>query len=345
MKKLKELFATDKNIIQKSFIITIILLAFVVTGFGAAFYSSKQCQIALHQVYEKHTMAAQKLIAITEKSDDIRYRMMAVVADKLPAVGAKKKIESLQIEIEEKWKEFQAMYDSSKLNKEDLETYKKLEGGYTLYKATITKAIELLSKDDKSKLGDLLEEDWAQVITDFLNPLRKISQNEVGAIKKTYEMATASSKLFIFSVVVGFFFVSIIGTYALYFFAKMRKNSLQVIEDLSNVGMTMFATAETVRKASESLSEVTTTNKQSIHETSTALEEIAAMVKQSAANAEKSKNVATATTESARDGEKTVKEMINAIDVISSTTTSMVTQMDETSKNLQKIENIFAEVE
>lgn len=125
----------------------------------------------------------------------------------------------------------------------------------------------------------------------------------------------------------------------------MRKNSLQVIEDLSNVGMTMFATAETVRKASESLSEVTTTNKQSIHETSTALEEIAAMVKQSAANAEKSKNVATATTESARDGEKTVKEMINAIDVISSTTTSMVTQMDETSKNLQKIENIFAEVE
>lgn len=345
MSRFKNLLATDKNIIQKSFVITIVMLLFILAGFAAAFYSSSESKKSLYTVYEKHTISAQRLLSITEKSDDIKYRLMGVVADKLPAVGAQKKIASLFEESQKSWNEFQAKYSPDHLSKDDLETYQKLVKGFPIFKKAIDDAIEFLSKDDKGKLGYFLDEQWPQVITEFINPMKKISQLEVGAIKNTYDNATAKSKKMTLYLGIGMIFVLGVSFYALYFFSKMKISSHHIIDELDNVGSNMFTTAENVRQASESLSEVTTTNKQSIHETSTALEEITAMVMSSAANAEKSKLVADSTTNLARSGGATVQEMLQAIKIISTTTDSMLSQMDETSKNLLKVESIFAMVE
>lgn len=343
--KLKELFAADSNIIQKSFMITMVLLLFVVIGFSFAFYSAKKCEKSLYIVYENHTLSAQHIQMMAEKADDIRYRMMAVVAEKLPASGMQKKIDALLIEIEAIWVEFHDKYDTKTLSKEDLETFQKLEKGFPIFKKTIEKASLLLSKDEKSKLGDLLDDEWPDVISSFMNPVRRMSKIEISSIKETYDVAATQSKLFTFVLTIILIIAFLVAVYAIYFISKMKKNSLQVMEDLSSVGTTMFANAENVRGVSVSLGEVTNTNKESIHETSTALEEITAMVQRSSANAHRSKQVADATNESAQSGEKIVQEMLNAIAVISNTTNSMVAQMDETSKNLQKVESIFASVE
>lgn len=343
--KIKEILNVDKNLVQKSLTITFLLLFFVVIGFSSAFYSTRTSTKALYVVYEEHTMNAQRLSEISISLDDIRYRLMAVVADKLPAVAVKNKLETLRAEIKKNWEQFNSKYDSKKLSGENLDNYNKLKNGIDIFDKTTGHALELLSKDEKDKIGDLLEEEWPMVITDFMNPLKKLSQVEISFIQSNYTTASDQSRKIAFMLALGVVLVAVVGSYAVYFFIHLKRNSLQVIQEMNHVGKAMFTTAEEVRKASLSLSEVTNSNKQSIHETSSALEEITTMVQHSAANAEKSKNTALGTNESAKEGNRIVGEMMRAIEVINETTASMVNQMSITSANLQKVEQIFAAVE
>ncbi len=117
-----------------------------------------------------------------------------------------------------------------------------------------------------------------------------------------------------------------------------------MISDLSDVGAEMITTAQDVKKVSDDLFIAMTTNRQSVHQTSSALEEITSIVSGASDNAEKALGVTNSTSESASKGVKVVQVMLSSIEVIRQSTESLIGQMNETNIKIEEIEHLFSEV-
>lgn len=159
--------------------------------------------------------------------------------------------------------------------------------------------------------------------------------------KEVFATLADMQYLFIAIILTGLFLISI--------FAYWFGNSLS--QKINHVTGQLNLTAEQVTRSSinsassaTQLSEATTEQAASLQETMASIEEISAMVAQNAESAEKVLNTVSENKKITSDGEKNVNEMLTSISDIKSTNEQILSQMENSNKELHNIVSIISNI-
>lgn len=342
---LKNIFKADSNLIKKINIFVIVLIVSLLAMSSLSLFSVTEWKKSLERVYVENVQPSEKLTVIIQQADDIRFRLLGFLADRLPASGSKKKIIDGVQSIDVAWDDFFEQLQSEKLKPEEKEVIAKLKNGKVDFDKFVEKSLEELGKENKDKIGDMLDNEWPLVITNFLNPLSKFQEFQIKSIGETYSASTKivqNFKLVIIGMIVSFL---ILAFYSIYFINQFKKQSNWAIDNLKKVEEALFQSSVSVKSASDSLTDITNSNRQSVEETSASLEEITNMVRITSEHAIQSSDFAENTSKVAERGEGVVGSMLKSIETINGTISNIIQEMQQMDTDLKTIESIFSEVE
>lgn len=335
------LLQNQKNVLRKFLFITLILSVFVLIGSGVELITLSLWKKSLNSVYEKNVVPLQKLNIISDLTNDIRYRLSAVLSDRLPTAGSKKKTISAWDELEKTWHEFELQQDAISKTSPD---YIKATEGFVYTKNLVTELISSYDTDDKVKLAVILDEKWPKVISDFTNPTTNLSDSQATKIKQTYNDSELLTKKITFGLISILICVFIISIYALMFIFSVRSRIESIVSTLSDLGSNVLGASQELNNSADNLTSVSSRNRQAIHETTTAITEINAMVEQTSTNANKSQELAITAVKSIHQGEKAIEKLATSMENINEITNSMVSQFDDINTQLESFVKIFDEV-
>jgi methyl-accepting chemotaxis protein len=223
------------------------------------------------------------------------------------------------------------------------ELYEKVEGDWKNYKALALKIadfaksgkpsdIEALTKlilEDSDKMAAVYAKD-NKTLNEFHE--KTFTEKKIIAdaeVSQGYTTAVAISVLsFVLAITIGLIFSSYI--------TKILRS---VVVDLSASGGQVNTAAAQIAASSEQLSQATVEQAASLQETSSSIEEINSMVNANTENSKKSAVVSEQSLKTAEKGKTAVEDMIVAIQEINVSNTQIVSQIDESNK---EIENIIA---
>lgn len=331
----------QKNVLRKILTITLLLSFFVIVGSGVAFITLTLWKNSLSRVYEKNVVPLQKLSIIFASSDDIRYRLAAVLSDRLPTAGSKKKAISAFEDLETNWHEFESVQDDILKDNDD---YLKAKEGFLITKNLIGELISAYDADDKAKLGVILDEKWPTVITEFTNPLNKVHELQANKIKQTYDDSEMLSKKIMYGLIVLLALALFISLYATRFIFSFRSRIEKIVNVLSDLGSSVLDASQELNNSADDLSNMSSRNRQAIHETSSAIAEINSMVQMTASNANRSQELASTAVESIHAGEKAINNLSTSMENINNITNSIVVQFEDINRQLESFVKIFDEV-
>lgn len=335
------LLQSQKNVLRKILFVTLILSFFVLAGSGVALMTLNLWKNSLFTVYEQNVVPLERLSLIADLNTDVRFRLAAVLSDRLPAVGSKKKAIAASEEIDKLWTEFESQQESLLKDNPD---YIKAKEGFKYTKNLITELVAAYDADDKVKLGTILDEKWPKVITDFTNPTHKIHEFQTIKVKKIYEESKELTKKITFGLVSLVIFSLLISIYALIFIFSFRSRIEYIVEVLSNLGSNVLDASQQLNSSADDLTTVSSKNRQAIHETSTALSQINTMVQMTSNNANRSHDLASTAVNSIQEGEKAIHNLSASMENINSVTNSMVSQFSDINIQLEIFVKIFDEV-
>ncbi len=335
------LLQSQRNVLKKILFITVLLSIFVITGSGVALVTLELWKNSLYTVYEQNVVPLQSLNAISDLTSDLRFRLSAVLSDRLPTAGSKKKAVSAAEELDKLWNDFETHQDTLLLNNVD---FLKAKEGYSYTKSLINELVSAYDADNKVKLGLILDEKWPKVISDFTNPTHKIYEFQAIKIKQTYEDSKNLTQKIMFGLVFLIVVALLISGYALFFIFNFRSRAESIVNILSTLGSNVLGASLELNASADDLTSVSSKNRQAIHETSSALSEINSMVQMTSKNANRSHELATAAVTSIEDGEKAISSLTVSMENINTVTNTMVSQFDDINVQLEIFVKIFDEV-
>lgn len=332
---------SQKSVLKKILFITLILSFFVITGSGVALITLNLWKTSLYSVYEQNVLPLQNMNVIAGLVADIRFRLSAVLSDRLPTVGTKKRAIESTLELDTIWLEFVTQQEALLFANRD---YQEAKEGFKYTKTLIAELVAAYDADDKSKLGVILDEKWPKIITDFSNPLNKIYEYQTVKIKQTYEASAALTRKIMFGLIFLITATTAISIYALFFIFSFRTQIENIVTVLSTLGSNVLGASNELNSSADSLTNVSSKNRQAIHETSSAISEINTMVQMTSKNANRSHDLASTAVNSIEDGGKAVRSLTTSMENINSVTNSMVSQFDDINIQLEIFIKIFDEV-
>lgn len=139
--------------------------------------------------------------------------------------------------------------------------------------------------------------------------------------------------------------VILLSGFASYWFSG---NLAKVLGDLAfrlgEGGNAVSSAAGQIAASASSLSDSSSEQAAAIQETASAIDEVSAMVKKSAENASKSQEVSAQSREAAESGQQAVQDMIQAIDQISSSNREIMTQVEDSNRQISEIVKVIGEI-
>jgi len=130
-----------------------------------------------------------------------------------------------------------------------------------------------------------------------------------------------------------------------YFFATITAKSMNdIVNSLSGSAENVSAAATQIASASEQLSQASTEQAASLQETSSSIEEINSMISSNSENAKQSERSAALSLMNAEKGKETVEKMIKAIEHINASNEQIMTQIDQSNKEMEDIVKVINEI-
>lgn len=326
----------QSNVLRKIQIITIVLSLFVVAGSAVSLIT-----ITLWKNSLSSSASLDQLSAISDAAVDIRFRLASVLSDRLPTSSTRRKAIESWTQISENWHAYEEEHT------EDMKTndaYITAKQGYSYTKATIDELVLAYEADDKAKIATALDDKWAKIISDFTNPVKKLYDFHAEKIKNTTQESEKLTAKFTMGLIAMLALAVLISIYALLYLYNFKSRIQNIIESLTDLGKNVLESSRELNTNSDSLAGANDLNRQAIHETTTALEEITSIVQMTAANTKQSQDLTVTASDSIHEGEKAVNELSHSMDTINSSTHSMVSQFEDVNQNLESFVNIFNEV-
>lgn len=123
--------------------------------------------------------------------------------------------------------------------------------------------------------------------------------------------------------------------------SKKMSHAINILQEGSEkVGQTSKETAETSTELSASVTETAA----ALQETTSSVEETSSMIARNAENAKQSMHVADGSKKSVEKGLEAVKEMTESINEISNSNNLILTQVEDSNKEMQEIVNLITEI-
>jgi methyl-accepting chemotaxis protein len=139
--------------------------------------------------------------------------------------------------------------------------------------------------------------------------------------------------------------VMIIGLGLAYFVMKAVTHAIdQVILNLTDSSGQVTSAAHQIATSSEELSGAMTEQASTLEETASSIEELNSMVQKNAENAVKTSGLADKSADNAKKGKDAVKHMVNAIDDINVSNSSIVGSINESNQKISEIVNVIKEI-
>lgn len=117
-----------------------------------------------------------------------------------------------------------------------------------------------------------------------------------------------------------------------------------IVKGLNHSGEEVTSAATQIASSSVELSQASTEQAASLQETSSTIEEISSMITTNTDNALKSKNSSEQSLVTAEKGKVVIDQMIKAIDNINQSNNQIMSQIDETNKDIENIVTIINEI-
>jgi methyl-accepting chemotaxis protein len=124
----------------------------------------------------------------------------------------------------------------------------------------------------------------------------------------------------------------------------VSKNINEVIDSLNDNSTQVTSAAQQIAASSEELSQAATEQASSLEETASSIEEMNSMVQKNSENAQRTSHLAESSSASAEKGKEVVREMIVAIDDISSSNNTIMEQIDYSNQQISDIVKVIGEI-
>lgn len=133
-------------------------------------------------------------------------------------------------------------------------------------------------------------------------------------------------------------------TFAFVVVRNLRRNISAVVNQLSDTAVQVGVAASQIAATAEQLSQATTEEASSIQETAASVEEMSSMVSKNAENAKSSTRTTDSAVETANQGKEVIQEMIQAIDSIRSSNTTVMDQVNQSNQQISEIVKVIEEI-
>lgn len=345
MARLLSFIKADSNLLKKLYVFLIVLIISLVALAFLSLFSISKWNNSLDIIHAGSGLTTEKVTGLVNHVEDFRFRLLGYLADRMPAAGTKQKINEkykvLNVELEN----FLSQIKGAKLNQEEQEAINKIKIGKEEIDKFIPLSLEYLNKEDKEKIGDILDNTWPIIITNFVNPLNKFKSYITRTDEDNYLGTIKTVRDFRFVTIAMVVFLFMLAIYSIYFINQFKKHTNNVINNLKGVESSLFFNATSVKDASDKLTDISNLNRQSVEETTISLTEITSMSQKTSDHASQSNEFAISTNAVADKGSLVVANMLEAIEKINSTIAHITQQMKQSGVDLRTIESIFSEVE
>lgn len=228
---------------------------------------------------------------------------------------------------------------------DNIQELKNFQQSYAQWFALIEKTYVLLSAGDRAAANELAMGDLRNIsntnegyIDSVLARLMTLT-NE--AAKKAQNDYKASQQMVITIILLTM--VCGIGT-STYILRMINRAIDNVISNLTEGALQVAGASQQIAASSEELSQASTEQAASLEETAASIEEMTSMVQKNAENAKRAYELSNHSTESAEKGKLVVQDMIKAIDDISVSNNEIMTQVEESNKQISDIVHVIAEI-
>lgn len=296
-------------------------LFFLTAGLGL--YSANRGIQATNVLYNKSIVPSGKLNELKSKANDSYLRIAGFLADQLPGPGAANSIEKISIDIEKEWSDLELSVKGTPLEKDIINLNEKKE---MLIKILI-KTQALLREDNKKGLISVAENDWPIIISEFINPVKALSDESIKNVEETVKKVESESSLFLIILYFVEVFAVIIAIFYFYFIhqaVKKFKSAFTSIVDSNNL---TYESLQGLREIGTVLSDTSNRVAANSEESVASIEELNSIVNQNSSNA-------TAVAQLSKEAE-------SAANVGKADSNEIVTAMSEIELFSHKIEKIL----
>jgi len=133
-------------------------------------------------------------------------------------------------------------------------------------------------------------------------------------------------------------------TFSILFSVQLNKRLSAISGGLKEESDSIDEVARKLSSISESLSSSTTQQASALQETSSSVEETSAMIERNSQNARESIQISHKSQQSVNEGKESINRMMTSIQDIANSNNSIVTQIDESNKELENIVRVINEI-
>jgi methyl-accepting chemotaxis protein len=311
--------------------------------------------ISLNRVIRQYEHVAKVNLTNTLAIGNLRYFSVRVWAA-VVRVGAngisKEDVQNLVNRVKEHTEDYQKseeLYLSVPFMEGEKEIYDELNRDWKKFLSLSDVAIRLGTspdKEDQTKYNQLINGELSKIRNHHIEGLEKLLNFHKKDAAKWSQLAAESASFgsqvsFLFSAV-GFILSFAIG----WIFSSVLSKSLSAIADRLSAGATEIATASRqVASASEELSASVAEEAAGLQQTASSVEEVNAMISKNAENAKQSQVVAKSGREMANEGKSTVNKMIQAMEDIKISNTSVFQEVQRNNESISDIVKVISEIE
>ncbi len=282
----------------------------------------------------------------------LHFRQIRIEVRTLGLAGISKKDADLAIaktlEAIKNYEKDDAAYAAIESKSEEKGLYEALKKNWLQFKEIGAKAITLSQSakpEDHEALTKLFLIDCPESAAKYSNSFNALLEFN----KNSFNTLSSDSKAIANKVNITILTISIIGTIASlivgFSLASNLSNTIKaIVESLQGSANEVSQASVQIASSSEQLSRATSEQASSLQETSSSIEEINSMI---SANTESAKQSAKSSSQSlvfAEKGKDVVEEMIVAIEKINSSNDNIMTQINESNKEIESIVKLIAEI-
>lgn len=338
-------FRADSNLIKKIYVFIIVLIISLLAMSSLALFSVAEWKRSLDSFQVGSALPSEKIKIILQETDEIKFRMLGFVAERFPASSAKTKLTEKHEIINTAYNDFLNQIQVSSLKPEEVEVLEQIKVGKGEFDKFIFKALGELANDERENVGTIIDNDLPAITTDFIKPLNKFLEFDATHVQEKYLYSIGTVKSFKYVMIFMIVFFLALAFYAVYFVRQFKKLSNWSIENLKSVEASLVRNSSNVKSASDRLTDITKSNRQSVERTSVSLNEITSMMKVTSDHAMQSNDFAKSTGQTAERGATVVVSMLRSIETINKTISNIIHEMQKMDSDFKTIESIFSEVE
>lgn len=157
-------------------------------------YSVSKGTDELAYVYENQMQPTSALQEMDSDLKEIRFRMAGVLLDQMPTVGSRNHLKEVRGKISDNWADFKVKTAENIFSDEAKEQIAKIDKQMVLLPAFLDKLEAAYSKDQKTLIAPMLEDEWPMFHSGLIKPISLLLPQQQLAVKQTYENGKTKGK-------------------------------------------------------------------------------------------------------------------------------------------------------